>query len=115
MKIAYGYTIEEKDDPFVRNAEISGANFAKSTTPGWLVDLLPFCALLFFIIPSLLIALILLPSAPYLLVRHLPVWTPGATFLRQAAAWKKETDAMYDGAFDWFRRQMVSNKSSRAG
>jgi len=47
LKIAYGYTIEEKDDPFVRNAEISGANFAKSTTPGWLVDLLPFCALLF--------------------------------------------------------------------
>ena len=69
----------------------------------------------FYIIPSLLIALILLPSAPYLLVRHLPVWTPGATFLRQAAAWKKETDSMYDGAFDWFRRQMVSNKSSRAG
>jgi len=44
LKIVFGYTIKEKDDPFVRNADIAMQNFSKATTPGWLVDVMPFCA-----------------------------------------------------------------------
>ena len=48
LKIVFGYTIKEKDDPFVRNADIAMQNFSKATTPGWLVDVIPFCAWIWF-------------------------------------------------------------------
>lgn len=43
LKIVFGYTIKEIDDPFIRNADIAVTNFSKATTPGWVVDLLPIC------------------------------------------------------------------------
>jgi len=51
-------------------------------------------------------------GAHVLSVRHLPLWTPGATFLRQAAVWKKQVDTMFDGPFDLFTQKMVSNVDS---
>jgi len=45
LKIVFGYDIKDKDDPFIRNADIAVKGFSKSTTPGWLVDVVPFFAL----------------------------------------------------------------------
>ena len=44
LKIVFGYTIEEKDDPFVRDADRAMKHFSASTSPGWLVDVIPFRA-----------------------------------------------------------------------
>jgi len=44
LKIIFGYTIKEKDDRFVNNADIAMKNFSKSTSPGWLVDIIPACS-----------------------------------------------------------------------
>ena len=41
LKIVYGYTIDDENDPFVENADIAIDNFSKSTSPGWLVDVVP--------------------------------------------------------------------------
>jgi len=43
LKIAYGYTIEQKSDPLVDLAGKSLDEFAKAAVPGaWMVDVLPF-------------------------------------------------------------------------
>jgi len=41
LKIVFGYTIKEKDDPFIDNADLAVANFSKAASPGWLVDVMP--------------------------------------------------------------------------
>ena len=40
-KMVYGYTIQDDDDPFVRNADRALRNFSKASTPGWIVDVVP--------------------------------------------------------------------------
>jgi len=109
LKIVYDYTIDDKDDRFVRNADLAAKSFSKTTSPRWLVDMVPFCASFycpFLILISLLLAL------P---VRHLPLWTPGATFLRQAKVFRQEVDNMFDEPFDLFTRQMVGKIGSGTG
>jgi len=43
LNIVFGYTIKEKDDPFIVNADIAVGSFSKATSPGWLVDVIPSC------------------------------------------------------------------------
>jgi len=45
LNIVFGYTIKEKDDPFIMNADIAVGSFSKATSPGWLVDVIPYCEL----------------------------------------------------------------------
>ena len=45
---------------------------------------------------------------PRLAVKHVPSWFPGATFKRQAAEWKKATDAMVERPFEAVTKAMVS-------
>ena len=42
LKMVYGYTIDDTGDQFVRNADRALAVFAKASTPGWVVDIVPF-------------------------------------------------------------------------
>jgi len=116
LKIVYGYTIEDKNDPFIHNADVAAKSFSTATSLGWLVDMIPSCTSCCFSLSchcSLCwFALILVPLS--LTVRHLPPWTPGAGFLRQAAAWRKEAEIMLDGPFDLFSQQMVSSVGSYA-
>ncbi|KAI0086254.1 cytochrome P450 [Irpex rosettiformis] len=61
LKITYGYTTQQKDDPVVALAENIADLLASVLTPGaWLIDTLPF-------------------------LRYLPAWFPGARFKKVAA------------------------------
>ena len=43
LKLAYGYTTREEDDPFVHSADVAVDQFSKTTEPGaFVVDVLPF-------------------------------------------------------------------------
>lgn len=39
MKLAYGITVQEEEDPFVTLIEHANDNFNIATTPGWSVTL----------------------------------------------------------------------------
>lgn len=46
LGISHGYEVKEKDDPFVRLADIATEQFSLSTAPGvFLVNLVPACKL----------------------------------------------------------------------
>ena len=47
LRIAYGYEIEEGDDPFVSTVDKAMEHFSLSSAPGcFLVDLVPSCTFL---------------------------------------------------------------------
>ncbi|KZT00361.1 cytochrome P450 [Laetiporus sulphureus 93-53] len=65
MRVTYGYTVKGIDDPMITLPFSAMDNFSVATEPGkWLVDFIP-------------------------QLRHLPEWTPGATFLRMAKEWRE--------------------------
>lgn len=41
LAIAYGYEVEEENDPFVHDAEVALKIMSQSSAPGWLVDIFP--------------------------------------------------------------------------
>ncbi|EJD47046.1 cytochrome P450 [Auricularia subglabra TFB-10046 SS5] len=89
LKLAYGYDIKDSKDPLVELAEEALDNFSASSSPGWAVDIFP-------------------------ALRYLPLWFPGASFLRQADAWKRVTTKMYDIPFDDVKEQLRKGRSSMA-
>lgn len=65
MLVTYGYTVKGTDDPFITRPFEVMDNFNASMTPGvWIVDMIP-------------------------QLKYLPLWTPGATFLKTAKVWRK--------------------------
>jgi hypothetical protein len=51
MRIAYGYRVKEKDDPFLTDVEVAVEQFSLSTAPGgFLVNLVP--ARVYFVLMS---------------------------------------------------------------
>ncbi|KAF9447113.1 cytochrome P450 [Macrolepiota fuliginosa MF-IS2] len=64
VKVAYGITIEEENDPFVINGEIALGGLAEAGNPGtFLVDYFP-------------------------IMKHIPDWFPGAGWKKKAAWWR---------------------------
>ncbi|KAI0028090.1 cytochrome P450 [Vararia minispora EC-137] len=85
LKIAYDYTTQEDDDPFVKAADLVLEQFSATTAPGaFLVDLVP----------------------P---LRYLPDWFPGTGFKRFARICKKEMDKMIDEPMQWARRHQTDH------
>ncbi|KZT20213.1 cytochrome P450 [Neolentinus lepideus HHB14362 ss-1] len=84
MRVAYGYSVTEENDFFVRTAEEASQISGLAMAPGrWLVNYFP-------------------------LLRFVPSWFPGAGFHRQATIWRKELNALSGIPHQWLRDQMAA-------
>ncbi|KAK1224096.1 hypothetical protein PQX77_008426 [Marasmius sp. AFHP31] len=82
MKVAYGYTINDDADRFIRIAEEGIRVGSLATAPGkWLVDSIP-------------------------ILRLLPDWFPGAGFKRQAKKWSEQLYSQSLEPHRWVKKQM---------
>ncbi|KAF8893737.1 cytochrome P450 [Mucidula mucida] len=87
MKLAYGITVQEGEDPFVTLIEHANDNFNIATTPGkFMVDVIP-------------------------LLRFVPAWIPGAGFKTLAKQWKKAFDDMVQVPYAFTRKMMVDGSA----
>ncbi|KAF8872335.1 cytochrome P450 [Mucidula mucida] len=83
MKLAYGITVQDEEDPFVSLIEHANDNFNIATTPGkFMVDVFP-------------------------LLRFVPAWVPGAGFQILAKEWKKAFDDMVQVPYNFTRKMMA--------
>ena len=89
MKIGYGITVQESDDPYILTAEVALDGITQAGIPGafW-VDLFP-------------------------ILKYVPSWFPGAGFKRKAACWREAINAMADNPFRHVQEQMVQVHFSR--
>ncbi|KAI0321920.1 cytochrome P450 [Amylostereum chailletii] len=81
LKLAFGYQIQDQDDPFVLRADSAVAQFSLTSEAGaFLVDI-----------------------APWLV--HLPSWFPGAGWKRMAKEYAQNLEAMAQGPLDYVTAQ----------
>jgi cytochrome P450 len=84
LKLAYGWTVSESQDPFVRLMEDAFILQSNITKPGkWLVDVFP-------------------------ILRYVPPWFPGAGFRQQAEEFKKKMNKVDVLPFQWAKQQIES-------
>lgn len=84
MMMTYGYSVQEGKDPYVDMVDKAMENFTITTTPGaFLVDVLP-------------------------ILRHVPIWFPGAKFKKLASEWREEVTEMVEAPFAMVKQQVVS-------
>ena len=83
MKIGYGISVQESDDPYISIAEEALNGAAQAGIPGafW-VDFLP-------------------------LLKYVPSWFPGAGFQKKAARWRRAINAMTENPFSHVQEQLV--------
>ena len=83
MKIGYGISVQESDDPYISIAEEVMSGVAQAGIPGafW-VDLFP-------------------------ILQYIPSWFPGAGFQKKAARWREATHTMADKPFRHVQEQLV--------
>ncbi|KAI0820142.1 cytochrome P450 [Trametes gibbosa] len=88
LGVAYGIDVQPKNDPYIATAETALHAMSMAGNAGaYLVDYIPF-------------------------LKHVPSWFPGATFKRQAAEWRKATNAMVEVPFKAVRSAMAEGKES---
>lgn len=84
LKIAYGWTVTDSNDRFIKIMEDAVHISAEILQPGrWLVDTLPW-------------------------LRFVPAWVPGAGFQRQAASVRERMSRIDLIPFKWTKEQIVS-------
>jgi len=90
MKISYGITVQEFDDPYISIAEVAFNGFAEAGIPGafW-VDMFP-------------------------ILKYVPSWFPGAGFQKKAARWREAIDTMVEKPFRHVQEQLVQVHFLRA-
>ncbi|CAL1702358.1 unnamed protein product [Somion occarium] len=82
LMMAYGYAVEEDEDPYVNQVDKAVTEFTIVTTPGaFLVDVLP-------------------------VLRYLPSWFPGAGFQRIASEWREDLRQMADIPYELVKQKM---------
>ncbi|KAH6891777.1 cytochrome P450 [Coprinopsis sp. MPI-PUGE-AT-0042] len=93
LRAAYGIKVEADDDVYIKQAEHGmSAMAAAGTATSYLVDFIP-------------------------LLRHVPAWFPGASFQREAMAWKKSVLAMAESPLQYVKHALstgVSDDSAAA-
>ena len=90
MKIGYGISVQESDDPYISIAEVVLSGGAEAGVPGaFLVDFLPF-------------------------LKHVPSWFPGAGFQKKALPWREAINSMANKPFCHEKDQLVQVHFSRA-
>ena len=83
MKIGYGITVQESDDPYILIAEEVLNGVSEAGIPGaFLVDLFP-------------------------VLKYVPGWFPGAGFQKKAARWREVNNIMADKPFRHVQEQLV--------
>ncbi|KAF8958869.1 cytochrome P450 [Flammula alnicola] len=83
MKLAFGYTIESLDDPFIKVAEESSKISGWATAPGrWQVDYYP-------------------------ILRFIPSFFPGAQWKRQGLIWRERLRYLSEVPHNWVKGQMA--------
>jgi hypothetical protein len=83
MKIGYGITVQDSDDPYISNAERALNGIAEAGIPGtFLVDLFP-------------------------ILKYVPSWFPGASFQKKAAGWRELLNKMAEKPFRHVQEQLV--------
>ena len=83
MKIGYGITVQESEDPYISIAEEVLNGVAEAGIPGsFLVDLFP-------------------------MLKYVPSWFPGASFQKKAARWREVIKIMADKPFNHTKEQLV--------
>ncbi|KAJ3810352.1 cytochrome P450 [Lentinula lateritia] len=86
LRISHGYEVGEGEDPFVTLADKATEQFALSTTPGFLVNLVPF-------------------------LQYLPDWFPGASFKQTAKEWSATLNEMVDLPYDYVKRHIAAGSA----
>ena len=83
MKIGYGISVQESDDPYISIAEVALSGGAEAGIPGsfW-VDFLP-------------------------ILKYVPSWFPGAGFQKKAARWREALNTMAETPFVHVKDQLV--------
>ena len=83
MKIGYGITVQESDDPYISIAEVAFTGASEAAIPGtfW-VDTFP-------------------------ILKYLPSWFPGAGFQKKAARVREATEIMAEKPFRYVQEQLV--------
>lgn len=100
LRIAYGYTVLDENDPVVDLVNSVMSEFSESITPGaFLVDVLPICKHSQSPIP---------PSNNCSAVKHVPSWMPGAGFQRKAKVWADHVSQMLKRPFKQVEDELVS-------
>ncbi|KAF5366421.1 hypothetical protein D9758_009789 [Tetrapyrgos nigripes] len=83
LRVAYGYEVEEKNDPFVHIANTAMDNFNKATAPGaFLVNQMP-------------------------ILLNVPDWFPGAGWKKLGKSWAKDYWAMVDIPFEYVKKGLA--------
>ena len=83
MKIGYGISVQESDDPYISIAEVVLKGAGEAGVPGaFLVDLFP-------------------------ILKYVPSWFPGAGFQKKAAYWKEAANIMAEKPFRHVQEQLV--------
>ena len=83
MKIGYGITVQESDDPYISIAEEAFEGIAEAGIPGaFLVDIFP-------------------------ILKYVPSWFPGAGFQKKAAHWREAINTMAEKPFLHVQEQLV--------
>ena len=83
MKILYGISVQESDDPYISIAEEAISGGVEASVPGaFLVDFLP-------------------------ILKYVPSWFPGAGFQKKAARWREAINTMADKPFHHVQEQFV--------
>ena len=83
MKIGYGITVQESDDPYISIAEVAFSGASEAAVPGaFLVDMFP-------------------------ILKYVPSWFPGAGFQKKAARVREATDIMAEKPFRYVQEQLV--------
>ncbi|KAJ4490596.1 cytochrome P450 [Lentinula aciculospora] len=86
LRISHGYEVGEGDDPFVTLADKATEQFALSTAPGFLVNLVPF-------------------------LQYLPDWFPGASFKQTAKEWSATLNEMVDLPYDHVKQHIAAGSA----
>ncbi|KAG7094385.1 hypothetical protein E1B28_007985 [Marasmius oreades] len=82
LRVAYGYTAKDYDDPFVNAGNTAMDSFNKGCTPGaYMVNNLP-------------------------ILQYIPEWVPGAGFQKQARLWRPLFGLMVDTPFNYVKQEL---------
>ncbi|TBU24926.1 cytochrome P450, partial [Dichomitus squalens] len=87
LGVTYGIDVQPSNDPYIATAETALHAISMAGNAGaYLVDYIP-------------------------ILKYVPSWFPGAAFKRQAAEWKKATDAMLERPFKAVTQAMAEGKA----
>jgi hypothetical protein len=115
LMIAYGYPVNDKNDPYVALVEASVNGFSESLEPGaFLVDVIPARESLFLLLPpkkspsAEMLNLFITNPLRYETVRYVPDWFPGTGWKVKAKRFANLLTDMAEIPLQFVRDQMVS-------